>query len=291
MNIASIEAGGTKFIVGIVSEDGKVVDKMKIDTTSPEVTMNLVIEYFNDKTFSCIGLGCFGPIETNKLSEKYGWITSTPKLAWQNYDILGKLKKHFNCPIGFNTDVNGAALGELLFGAAKGLSSCLYITVGTGIGAGAVVNSQMVNGLIHPEMGHMIVRRHEDDDFEGSCIFHKDCLEGLASGTAINKRWNSNAEKLSDNKQVWEFESYYLAQAISNLILILSPEKIILGGGVMNQSFLFELIREKVKLNLNDYINKKEIVDSDYILFPKLGNNAGLIGSAMIGLKEYKNEN
>lgn len=285
MNIAAIEAGGTKFVVGIVTDKAEVIERVSFPTTTPSETMELVIDYLKTKEFEAIGLGCFGPIDPNKKSATYGYITKTPKVKWQDYNIVGELAKHFDCPIGFDTDVNGAALGELYHGAAKGLNSCLYITVGTGIGAGAVVEGNMINGLLHPEMGHISVRRHPNDTYEGTCPFHGDCLEGVAAGPAIEARYGKKAYELTDNEEVWEMESYYLAQALVNYILIISPEKIIMGGGVMKQTQLFPLIREKVKELLNGYIQKDELNSEDYIVPPSLGDNAGIVGCAMIGLK------
>ncbi len=290
MNIGAIEAGGTKFICGIVNQQGEVLERISIPTTSPDETMEQVIKYFKTKEFECLGLACFGPVDLNRKSKQYGYITSTPKVKWQNFDILGVLKTEFNCPIGFDTDVNGAALAELKYGAAQGLESCIYITVGTGIGAGAVINGQMVNGLLHPEMGHVYVRRHPQDKYKGKCAFHDDCLEGLAAGPALWERYGQNPLELSENVEVWEMESYYLAQALMNYILIVSPQKIIMGGGVMEQKQLFPLIRKDVQKLLNGYIDKPEIESDDYIIAPKLGNNAGLIGSSLIGLEEYNRE-
>lgn len=291
MQIAAIEAGGTKFVCAIVNDQGCVIDRVSFLTTHPEETMKEVINYFKDKEFDAIGLGCFGPIELSKNSSKYGYITSTPKVNWQNYDIVGRLKAEFSCPIGFDTDVNGAALGELIHGAAKGLNSCLYITVGTGIGAGAVVEGKMVNGLLHPEMGHIYVRRHPKDVYQGNCPYHKDCLEGLAAGPAIEKRFNKKAFELDQNHLAWEFESYYLAQSLMNYILVLSPEKIIMGGGVMKQKQLLPLIKDHLKVLLNGYINKVELLKDDYIVSPKLGDNAGIVGCAMIGKRAFENGN
>ena len=197
------------------------------------------------------------------------------------------MKQHFDLPIGFDTDVNGAALGELNWGAAKGLSSSLYITVGTGIGAGAVIEGNRVHGLLHPEMGHISVRRHPDDNYQGTCPFHGDCLEGLAAGPAIEKRWGELANTLPVEHQAWEMEAYYLAQALVNYILILSPEKIIMGGGVMKQAHLFPLIRQKVKEMLNGYVSKAEILThiDHYIVPPLLGDNAGICGGIALAIK------
>ena len=283
--IAAIEAGGTKFICGIGNEKGEIFEKISIPTTVPEETMKKVIEYFKEKEFEAMGIGSFGPIDPVKSSETYGYISKTPKPHWGDYNIVGELKKNFNVPMEFDTDVNGAALGESLWGAGKGLNNVMYITVGTGIGAGAVVNGKMLQGLTHPEMGHISVKRNEDDKYKGKCPFHSDCLEGLASGPAIEERWGEKGYNLEDKNEVWELEAYYLAQALVNYILILSPERIIMGGGVMKQKHMFPLIRKNVKEFLNGYVHKKEILEDidNYIVYPGLEENAGLMGSLALG--------
>ncbi len=283
--IAAIEAGGTKFICGIGNEKGEIFEKISIPTTVPEETMKKVIEYFKEKEFEAMGIGSFGPIDPVKSSETYGYISKTPKPHWGDYNIVGELKKNFNVPMEFDTDVNGAALGESLWGAGKGLNNVMYITVGTGIGAGAVVNGKMLQGLTHPEMGHIFVKRNEDDKYKGKCPFHSDCLEGLASGPAIEERWGEKGYNLENKNEVWELEAYYLAQALVNYILILSPEKIIMGGGVMKQKHMFPLIRKNVKEFLNGYVHKKEILEDieNYIVYPGLEENSGLIGSLALG--------
>lgn len=288
MKIAAIEAGGTKFVCAIVNDKGEVLERITIPTTTPTETMRKVIDFFKLKEFSVIGLGCFGPIDLNKQSKTYGYITSTPKVAWQNYNILGTLQEAFDVKIGLDTDVNGAALGEYTFGSAKRVDSCLYITVGTGIGAGAVINGKMLNGLMHPEMGHIKIKRHQDDDFEGMCPFHHDCLEGLAAGPAIEARVGKKANQLPTNHPIWNLESYYLAQALMNYILVLSPEKIILGGGVMHQEHLYAMIRKQLAKQLNSYIINDILDTEDYITKPQLGNDVGIIGCAMIGLAEME---
>ncbi len=291
MLIGAIEAGGTKFVLGIGNKNGEIIEQVSIPTESPEITMTKVVEFFKGKNIKAIGLGSFGPIDPNPTSKTYGYITSTPKIKWVNYNIVGELKKHFDIPIGFDTDVNGAALGELLWGRAKGLKSSLYITVGTGIGAGAVVEGNMVHGLLHPEMGHIMVKRHKDDRYKGICPYHKDCLEGLASGPAIEARWGQKAYELGEDHKAWKVEAYYLAQALVNFILILSPEKIIMGGGVMKQKQLFPLIREEVRKMLNNYLAKDEILldNDDYIVAPILGDSAGLAGAIALGVRAIEN--
>ncbi len=284
MKIAAIEAGGTKFVCAIGDEKGNIFEREVIKTTVPKETMTLVIDFFKKFSFEKMAIGCFGPIDINVNSKTYGYITSTPKEAWINYNIVGELKKHFNVPIAFNTDVNCAALGEIKLGAAKGLSSCLYMTVGTGIGAGAVVNDTLLAGMLHPEMGHMIIKRREDDNYEGTCIYHKDCFEGLACGKAIDYRWNTPAYELPENHKAWDLEAYYLAQGIVNFILILSPEKIVLGGGVPKQKQLFPLIHKYVKELLNSYIKTKELENiENYIVYTHLGDDAGIKGTLVLG--------
>ncbi len=286
MRIGAIEAGGTKFVCAIGDENANIIEREVIKTTNPKETMEQVISFFKKYDFEKMAVGSFGPIDLNVESETYGYITSTPKKEWINYNIIGELKKHFHVPIAFNTDVNCAALGELTLGSAKGLNSCLYMTVGTGIGCGAVVDNVLVSGMLHPEMGHILVRRREDDDFEGTCIYHKDCFEGLACGKAIDKRWNKPAYELSKEHKAWDLEAYYLAQGIVNFILILSPQKIVLGGGVSKQMQLYPMIHKYVLEMLNGYVKTKEIEDiENYIVYADLGDDAGIKGTLILGSK------
>ncbi|WP_264191181.1 ROK family protein [Fictibacillus halophilus] len=281
MILGAIEAGGTKFVCGIGNENGDIIEKISFPTTTPEETLKLVTDYFKGKQIEALGVGSFGPIDLNQESSTYGFITSTPKKHWKNVNLLGELKKHIDVPMAFDTDVNAAALGELEWGAAKGLDSCIYMTVGTGIGVGAVTEGKLIHGMLHPEMGHILVKRHEDDTYKGNCPFHGDCLEGMASGPAIENRWGQKGVVLSANPQVWELEAYYLAQALVNYILVLSPKKLILGGGVMQQKQLFPIIIENVVNLLNGYIQHENLLVciDEYIVPPELGDNAGLCGA------------
>lgn len=290
MAIAAIEAGGTKFICGLGDDKGNILERVSFPTTTPEETMGHVINYFKGKKFEAMGIGSFGPINPVKGTDRYGYILKTPKTHWSNYNIIGELKKHFNVPIEFDTDVNGAALAESWIGAGEGLKNVMYITIGTGIGAGAVVDGKMLQGLTHPEMGHIRVKKHALDNYEGKCSFHKDCLEGLASGPAIEARWGKKAYELENQNFVWELEAYYLAQALVNYILILSPEKIIIGGGVMKQKQVFPLVHKYVKELLNGYVQNKEILEEieNYIVYPKLGGNAGIVGAIALGMNALK---
>jgi len=286
MRIGCIEAGGTKFVCGICDESGNILERTQFDTLSPELTMNNVINFFNNKGIDAIGLGAFGPIDLNQSSETYGYITTTPKTEWKNYNIVGTLKDHYQVPIGFDTDVNGAALGEAYFGCAQGLKNVLYMTIGTGIGAGALVEGNLVHGMLHPEMGHILVKKHPDDLFTGICPYHQDCLEGLASGKALEKRYLKKGQDLTDDI-VWQLEAYYIAQALMNYILILSPQIIILGGGVSKQNQLIQYVKDYVLDMLNGYIETQSLIENidTYIVNPKLGDNAGLLGALALGLK------
>ncbi|WP_417898734.1 ROK family protein [Bacillus haimaensis] len=282
MLYGAIEAGGTKFVCAVGERGGRIVDKVTIPTSNPKQTLQLVDSFFKKYRLSSIGIGSFGPIELNKKKESYGEILNTPKLDWKNFNIYHVFKEKYNIPIFLDTDVNAAALGEYHYGAAKGLNSCLYITVGTGIGAGYAKEGVTLKGMTHPEMGHIYVPRHPQDAFEGSCPYHKDCLEGLASGTAITARYGIKGNELKDKKEVWEVEAHYLAQAIVNYIFILSPEKIILGGGVMKQGILFHLIRDEVSKLLQNYIT----IDSmdEYIVPPQLNDEQGVLGALALGV-------
>lgn len=286
MLIGGIEAGGTKFVCGIGNEKGEILERISFPTETPEITLKKVIDFFKDKNIAALGVGSFGPVDLNFNSSTCGFITKTPKLAWTDFNIVGYLKKYFSVPVFFDTDVNGAALGEAVWGAAKGLKSCVYLTVGTGIGGGAFVSGKLIHGMLHPEMGHIIIKKHPEDSYKGKCPFHQDCLEGLASGPAIEERWGVKGHKLPSNHFAWDLEAYYIAQALVNYILILSPEKIILGGGVMKQKQLFPKIREEVKRLLNGYIQTESILKSldSYIVPPALEDNAGLLGTIALAL-------
>lgn len=281
MRLGAIEAGGTKFVCAIGDEFGNLEKRASFETTTPEETMKEVINFFKNEEIEALGIGCFGPIDPNKTSKTYGYITSTPKLKWKNYNILGELKKYFNIPMEFDTDVNGAALGESIWGGAQNLNSSMYITVGTGIGAGAIVNNEILHGITHPEMGHILIQREKEDNFQGCCSYHKECLEGFASGPAIEKRWGKKGIELDATHPCWDLEARYLAKGLVNYILILSPQRIIMGGGVMKQKQLFPLIRKYVKEYLNGYVQLDEILKNidEYIIPPTLGDNAGIKGA------------
>ena len=281
--VGAIEAGGTKFVcaVGTCPED---INEVRFPTTTPEETISKSIEFFTAKEkqfgkLEAIGIGTFGPADVNPSSSHYGWITSTPKENWQQTDLVSPIKKAIgDIPFAFDTDVNAAAWGEGRWGAAKGLKNFIYITVGTGIGGGAVVDGLILHGKNHPEMGHLRIPRDPSvDPFPGCCPFHDDCLEGLASGTAIQKRWGVDPRSLPIDHEAWQLESAYLSDAILNLALTLSPERFILGGGVMEQKHLFPMIRSKLNERLADYINIENI--DNFIVPPGLGSKSGVLGA------------
>jgi fructokinase len=284
--LGAIEAGGTKFVCAVGDETGTIIEKMQIPTTVPAETMPKVVSFFKSYKIKAIGIGSFGPIDVNRASRTYGFITSTPKTAWKDYPLVQTMIDAFHVPVGFNTDVNAAALGEATFGAGKGLDSLLYITVGTGIGAGAMVQGKLLQGLSHPEMGHILVRRRPDDTYLGKCPYHHDCLEGLAAGPALEERWGDKGSTLVARPEVWELEGYYLAQALMQYILILSPKKIILGGGVMNQKQVFSSIYKNLKELINGYVSLPEL--ANYIVSPGLGDRAGIIGSLLLADQAHR---
>jgi fructokinase len=285
--LGAIEAGGTKFVCAVGDHLGNITDRVQIPTTVPEETMKEVMAFFQKYPVEAIGIGSFGPIDVNTESPTYGYITSTPKTAWRDFPFVQTLKEAFPVPVGFNTDVNAAALGEATLGAAKGLDSCLYITVGTGIGAGAIVQGKLLQGLSHPEMGHILVRRHPADTYKGKCPYHHDCLEGLAAGPGIEERWGEKGVGLAERTEVWDLEGYYIAQALMQYILILSPKKIILGGGVMNQEQVFPFIYKHLTELVNEYVALPEL--SSYIVRPGLGDNAGITGSLLLAHQALQN--
>ncbi len=287
MLLGALEAGGTKMVLAIGNENGEILDRVSIPTETPVITVPKIIAYFKDKNIEALGIGSFGPVDLDKESKTFGYITSTPKLAWANYDIVGEIKKELRVPVGFDTDVNAAALGEATWGSIKGLSSGIYITVGTGIGVGVYMNGSLLHGMLHPEAGHVLLSKHSSDTFEGVCPYHPNCMEGLASGPSIEKRWKEKAIALADRKEVWELEAYYLAQGIANYILTLSPHKIVLGGGVMHQEQLFPLIRSQVVKLLNGYVKTAQIADIDnYIVPASLNDNQGIMGCIQLAKME-----
>lgn len=280
MLYGALEAGGTKMVLAVGNEKGEILEQKSIPTRTPEETMPEIISFFRAKNIDALGVGAFGPVDVVKDSPTYGRILNTPKIAWRQYDLLGTLQEALQVPIGMDTDVNGSCLGEMTYGSAKGLKNVLYLTIGTGIGAGIAVDGKLLHGMLHPEGGHILISKNSHDRAKSVCPCHDSCLEGLASGPAIENRWGKSAKDLVDNHVVWELESEYIAKGLVSMILLLSPQRIILGGGVMHQEQLFPLIREKVARYLNGYYNTKELEDMDtYIVPASLNGDQGIMGA------------
>jgi fructokinase len=283
-----IEAGGTKFVCVIATDPENILAETRFPTESPDKTISKAINFFEKKStelniqLKSLGIGCFGPINLDNKSPEYGFITTTPKPGWQNIDIVGPVKNRLQIPIAFDTDVNAAAIGERKWGAAIDIDNFIYFTIGTGVGGGAIVNGLPLHGLIHPEMGHISLNQNKEiDPYKGKCPYHDCCFEGLASGPAIEDRWGKPAYHLPIMHQAWELESDYIAQAMSNFIFSFSPQKIILGGGVMHQTHLFPMIHSKTLQYLNRYVQSTEILEhiSNFIVPPILGDHAGMLGA------------
>lgn len=289
MLLGSIETGGTKFVCAVGDENGKIIDQIKFPTTLPEETMKQAIDWFEPKKIEAVGVACFGPIDLRRSSPTYGAITTTPKPGWGNFNIVNAVKNALHVPVGFDTDVNGSLLGEVTWGSARGLSDVVYITIGTGIGAGIMTNGRPLHGMLHPEAGHIVIPVRKDDAFQGVCPYHGTCFEGLASGPAIEKRWGRPAAELVDQPQVWDLEAFYIAEAVSIYICTLSPQRIILGGGVMHQEQLFPMIRQKVSELINGYIQTDEMKHLDtYIVPASLHDDQGIMGGLKLACDALK---
>ena len=281
----ALEAGGTKMVLSVLDEAGEILERVSMPTGAPEDTMPGMIAFFRAHPVKALGIGCFGPLDLNPDSPTYGYITATPKLAWRDYPIVPAFREALGMPIGLDTDVNGAALAEARMGAARGLDSCLYVTIGTGVGGGLIIGGSPVHGLTHPELGHMLLAPMPDDPTpDGFCPYHKHCLEGLAAGPAIQKRWGAPAQELPPEHPAWALEADYIAQMCHNAIMAFSPEKIILGGGVMQQAFLFPMIRERTMALLGGYLCSPVVERGmeDYIVAPGLGVNSGVMGAYLL---------
>lgn len=285
--LGGIEAGGTKFVCALGTGPGDLRAETTFPTTTPAETIGRAVGFFRQGMqehgpLSALGIGSFGPIGLQPDAPDYGRITSTPKPSWARTPILHEISQALKIPVVFDTDVNAAAVGEGRWGAAQGLSQYAYLTVGTGIGGGLVVDGRPIHGLVHPEVGHMrIARPAHDREFAGSCPFHGDCLEGLASGTALRARWRVSAAGLPESHEAWVLEAEYLAQALTSLICILSPQRIILGGGVMKQAQLFPMIRKRVQELLNGYVQAESVLNNieEMIVPPARGGRAGVLGA------------
>lgn len=291
--IAAIEAGGTKIVCGIARDPHQFLDVTRIPTTTPEETLESVSHWISRMKvahgpLAAIGIGSFGPVDLDPGSEAYGSITTTPKPGWQNTELVSFFKNRFKVPVGFDTDVNAAVLGEYFWGAGQGMDPLVYITVGTGVGGGVLVHGRLLHGLMHPEIGHLVVPPPHNSlavQREGFCPFHKHCVEGYVSGPALAHRWGVKADSLPPEHPAWEEMADTMAWALMNLTLTLCPRRIILGGGVMSQPHLIPLIRGKLRQHMNGYLAVPELGKGieEFIVPPGLGARSGLIGSLALG--------
>jgi len=289
--LAALEGGGTKMVCALGYTDGESVewvDRRSFPTESPETTLPALIRYFAGKGVQALGMGSFGPVDLRPDSPTWGYITTTPKPGWQFTPIAPMLGEALGVPVGFETDVNVAAIGEAQLGAGRAArgryGSLLYVTVGTGCGAGFVSGGKALHGLVHPEPGHFLLRPRADDPApDGFCPFHKGCLEGLASGPAVEKRWGVKAAELPESHPAWDLEAEYLAQFCANAVFAYSPDVIVLGGGVMHQAFLFPRIRKRMLDLLGGYIQSERLLDAPetYLVPPALGDDAGITGALL----------
>jgi fructokinase len=288
----AVEAGGTKFVVALGNERGEILEQNRFPTAEPASTLAATCAWLRRKNqeaghfLTAIGVASFGPVELDKSSARYGCIGRTPKPGWSGTDIAGVLAREFMCPIGFDTDVNAAALAERRWGAARDVDHLVYLTIGTGIGGGVIVNGVAIHGLMHPEIGHLYPRRHPLDEFGGVCPFHRDCVEGLASGPAILARTGSSLQQLDPAHAQWQIEADYLGQLCAQLVVSTSPRRIVMGGGVMAQTSLLRPIRQRMRHWLGGYIDRSEIlVDADhYVVAPQLGDRSGVLGALVLAM-------
>lgn len=288
----ALEAGGTKMVCAIGDGTGKILERTSLPTRTPEETMPEMLSFFQGKGISALGVGCFGPVDLDLTSPTYGSILTTPKLDWRRFPIVQQFEKSLGVPVGFDTDVNAAALGEAVWGCTKDVRNSVYITVGTGVGLGVIIDHKPYHGMMHPEGGHLFISMHPQDPMpKGVCPYHGNCLEGLASGPAIERRWGKKAQELSDRPEVWELEAYYIAQAVCGYIMILSPERIILGGGVTHQPQVLPLVREEVRRQLGGYLLNDRLNDLEHYLVPvSLGDNQGVMGAVKLAMDALERE-
>ena len=294
---AGIEFGGTKWVCALARSNGEILEKTRVATLSPSETIPQVIAFLEawSSTYGMlqgIGIGSFGPLDLDPNSATYGYLTTTPKPGWAYTNLIGAFKEAFDIPIGFDTDVNAAALGEHQWGAARGLTDFVYLTVGTGIGGGGMVNGEPIHGMMHPEMGHLYLPHDlQRDPFPGICPYHRDCLEGLASAPAREARWGQRGESLPSEHPAWELEAHYLALGLVNIICTLSPRRIILGGGVMRQPRLLPLIRKNVQRLINGYIRSTHLESGmdRFLVPPALGDESGVLGALALALQAARN--
>lgn len=290
MIIGGVEAGGTKFVCLVGDETGRVIAETRFPTRAPGETLADAIAFLTEQAgahgpLDAIGIASFGPLELRPSESAYGHLLSTPKAGWSGVDLVGPLRDAFDVPIGIDTDVNGAAVAERRWGAAQGLDSVVYFTIGTGIGGGALVEGNPVHGLVHAEMGHFTVPREPGDDFPGSCPFHGDCFEGMASGPAIAARWGAPAQALvgETQRRAVELEAAYIAAGVRTAVYALAPERVVIGGGVAGMPGLFPRIRARLAAALNGYPGLDAHAAQNFVVPAGLGGRAGPLGAIALG--------
>ena len=279
-----IEAGGTKFVCAVGTGPDDVRAETRFATTTPSDTIGRTIAFFREQPEppTAIGIGSFGPLDLNPDSPTYGYITTTPKTGWAHTNFAGVLQEALNVPVLLDIDINAAALGEHKWGAARGLDTFIYLTVGTGIGGGGMVNGHLIHGLAHPEMGHVYIPHNPvNDPYPGCCPYHGDCLEGLACGPAIEKRWGQPPQTLPADHPAWRLEARYLAFGLVDIIFTLSPQRVIIGGGVLQQESLLPMVRKNVHELIRGYVPVPQFISEtdSYIVLPVLGQKAGVLGA------------
>jgi fructokinase len=288
-----LEAGGTKFVCAVGRAPDGVLEEARFATRGPEETLADALSFFRAaKTkydLAAIGIATFGPAIVDPAAPDWGQIGQTPKPGWSGTDLAGVFARELSLPVGFDTDVNGAGLAEARWGAATGCSQSAYVTIGTGIGGGIIVDGKSLHGLQHPEIGHIRVARPQGEQAaRGVCPFHDDCLEGLASGPAIKARWGAALGELPPDHPAWQVEADYLGQLCAELVLMVSPQRIVLGGGVMGNEALFAPIRAVARARLGGYVPALERAGAMAALIvpPALGTRAGIIGALALAMKQ-----
>lgn len=287
----AIEAGGTKTVCAVGRDDGELLETARIATTDPHTTLSQAVAFLHAAqarhgALTAIGIASFGPLQLDPGDSRFGHVLQTPKAGWSGADLLAPFRAGFGLPVALDTDVNGAALAEWRWGAGQGLDSLVYVTVGTGIGGGVLIAGQPLHGLMHAELGHLRPQRHRDDEFPGACPFHQNCFEGLASGTAIQARWRQSLQELAPDHPAWEIEADYLGQLCAQIALALSPRRIIMGGGVMQQQALFPPLRRRLRHWLGGYV---EALASDaalerFVVPPALADRSGVLGALALAV-------
>lgn len=282
-----IEAGGTKFVLGVLSSPADVAPTARVPTTTPEQTLQACLAFFAEhapaRGYAAFGIGSFGPVDLDPLSPQWGHVTETPKPGWRGTDMVTPFAQAFQCPVGFDTDVNGAALAEATWGVAQDVDVATYLTIGTGIGGGAMVRGAALHGSRHPEMGHYLPQRHPRDDYVGGCPYHAACLEGLAAGPSIKARWGAPLSELPQDHEAHEIIAFYIAQSVIAQQALLSPGRIVLGGGVMQTPGLLGRVREAAARLGNGYFGAATDYDT-LVVDPALGTRSGLLGALALAM-------